>query len=763
MADNDANLSVGVLIDTSQLGAGVSQVSTQVEAMAAKIKAAFGSIESAPEGVQQAFQMLNAELGRTAPNAANVNSMMNALGESLSGVASKGAAPAEREVSNLSRTLQQGAARLGAYAAGLGQVGFVLGRLAAGSAVAFGAIAAVEVISAIVEQYEKWRQSALLTAEAVHHVTEEEGKQTDELTSLREAYIGITEGPIDEYRQKLADIDGLTVDFSSRTKALTEELQSQSHWWNEIALAVGDYWRLNADIQSGKGLQGAAPQSQSLKDIEEFIRLTNTQINTVHDLGAAYDAVGSKLSEVESAFAARQNIGAGTQDEEAAIRSLQQFASEIYAQMTIEQQKAANDRAQIAKDSLEKQVQDERDADAERAAIERAFGERIKKGMQEQEEMTREMARMEDEIDRRIGAAQDEAARKALEAQHKEESLIGERIAMQNQAATTELATNRQAADERIAQIKDEYADTISTKNQELRAIVAVYEQEKQAAISAIFARIAAEKQFQTTLAAKGGTPQNDPAYEASLRRQQQLYDELARAVAQYNKQIAEAKLQQQTLADVVRTDAKQMTDSFNQGMGNALGNWLRGTESFSYAIRHMFGDMLIQQAQFWAQWLLKQAEAWLASAIFGEQGAVKQSVQNVQIATSDAGVAAANTYAAVSAIPIVGPFIAPAMAAAAMDDVLGYAALASFAEGGIVPNDTLAMVHSQEMVLPADISKGLQGAISGGSFSGKSGGGDIHVHIHAVDAESFGNSQAMNKIKKELSRHARRIGLTKR
>jgi len=62
---------------------------------------------------------------------------------------------------------------------------------------------------------------------------------------------------------------------------------------------------------------------------------------------------------------------------------------------------------------------------------------------------------------------------------------------------------------------------------------------------------------------------------------------------------------------------------------------------------------------------------------------------------------------------------------------------LLGFAEGGIVPSAaggwavpnlagaTPALLHAREMVLPADISQGLQGMIAGG------GGGGAHFHAH--------------------------------
>ena len=48
-----------------------------------------------------------------------------------------------------------------------------------------------------------------------------------------------------------------------------------------------------------------------------------------------------------------------------------------------------------------------------------------------------------------------------------------------------------------------------------------------------------------------------------------------------------------------------------------------------------------------------------------------------------------------------------------------------SMAGGGI-----LSMLHEKEMVLPSDISQGLQSMIAGGG----GGGSPFHLHVHAPD-----------------------------
>lgn len=83
-----------------------------------------------------------------------------------------------------------------------------------------------------------------------------------------------------------------------------------------------------------------------------------------------------------------------------------------------------------------------------------------------------------------------------------------------------------------------------------------------------------------------------------------------------------------------------------------------------------------------------------------------------------------------------------------------GIGSFFGFAGGGIVPSAAggwalpsfaggqPAVLHSREMVLPADISTGLQNMIRGGGPYGANGGGEVHVHNHfhgPADGASIG------------------------
>ena len=128
------------------------------------------------------------------------------------------------------------------------------------------------------------------------------------------------------------------------------------------------------------------------------------------------------------------------------------------------------------------------------------------------------------------------------------------------------------------------------------------------------------------------------------------------------------------------------------------------------------------------------------------------------------AGEAAAGAYAAEAAIPIVGPALAPAVAASAFAGTL---AVGMAQHGALVPEDMGIFAHAGEMILPEHISTPLQQAIpaishfsaasrglaTGGAPTGTSGatglsggrdgGGSstssmTHISVSALDSASL-------------------------
>lgn len=190
--------------------------------------------------------------------------------------------------------------------------------------------------------------------------------------------------------------------------------------------------------------------------------------------------------------------------------------------------------------------------------------------------------------------------------------------------------------------------------------------------------------------------------------------------------------------------------NSFNQ----VLGGIFQGTQTLQGAMQHAAQSIALTFIQYEGQRLLKSlaTEAAIVAAHLTGNAAMSASDATtaagglgslfssaIKIITGDAATAAANTYAQVSQIPVVGWILAPVAAAAAFTAVAGYEALVPSAAGGMVVGSDFGfgargvIAHPDEMILPADLSKGLQNVIAQQDGSG-GGSTRVEIHINAVD-----------------------------
>jgi hypothetical protein len=84
---------------------------------------------------------------------------------------------------------------------------------------------------------------------------------------------------------------------------------------------------------------------------------------------------------------------------------------------------------------------------------------------------------------------------------------------------------------------------------------------------------------------------------------------------------------------------------------------------------------------------------------------------------------------------PIMGPAAAGPAAAGEATVMAAASGIASAAGGWVVPSDQLAMVHQNEMILPANISQGLQGMISASGGAG-TGASPMVINVSAIDSQ---------------------------
>jgi tetrahydromethanopterin S-methyltransferase subunit G len=249
-----------------------------------------------------------------------------------------------------------------------------------------------------------------------------------------------------------------------------------------------------------------------------------------------------------------------------------------------------------------------------------------------------------------------------------------------------------------------------------------------------------------------------------------QMYDSLD-AAAQGNEEklrqndaqrlAAIQKLNQQ-IETYTNTSAKrtlqewqQITRPMEQAFETALQGMISGTMTFQKAFKTMMDTMV---KDIFSKSLNTMLENYINNqqqqvAIFQIYDRVKQSLMRtsatqglaIQGAETKAGIQTDSAKAASGAAAQVSSFLGPVGAIAAMAlmeaAVLALIGKVASAEGGMmVDRDQLAMVHEDEMILPRQISKGIQERIIDNPSGGGTGsGGDTHYHFGpSMDAKSF-------------------------
>ena len=178
-----------------------------------------------------------------------------------------------------------------------------------------------------------------------------------------------------------------------------------------------------------------------------------------------------------------------------------------------------------------------------------------------------------------------------------------------------------------------------------------------------------------------------------------------------YRRVEAIAKADSKTVEENEKSTAKMMhaweklSADINRPFTEAMDHVLEGTETASLAFRKMGSQIVVSVINTLTQATLKAIEFEAIAALipgFGG-GATFGSVFTGALGFERGGVVPSFDHGG-----IVGEW-------------------ASAAGGAVVP----IMAHAGEMVLPRDLSDGIQNAIRGGGLKGGSGGGDTHYHNH--------------------------------
>jgi hypothetical protein len=159
------------------------------------------------------------------------------------------------------------------------------------------------------------------------------------------------------------------------------------------------------------------------------------------------------------------------------------------------------------------------------------------------------------------------------------------------------------------------------------------------------------------------------------------------------------------------------------------------------------------------------------SDAAAATQGRAQQAAVLGPAIDADAAKTFSGVYGAISGIPYVGPFLAPAMAAAAEETVMSKAASLDVGAWN-VPKDMYARIHEGESVVPRDFADGMRASMAGGRDSrGSNNSGATHNYgdigaIHVSDTslkrmlQSRSNQHALQGALVDSLRRAHRRGV---
>ncbi len=274
-----------------------------------------------------------------------------------------------------------------------------------------------------------------------------------------------------------------------------------------------------------------------------------------------------------------------------------------------------------------------------------------------------------------------------------------------------------------------------------------------------------------------------DALGEQSLASKQRVDDMLIEATRRRDDQMA--ALTRSALQEQER-DYQAFGSSISQAFSSQLRGLLTGTTTWHTAFKNALEDLLIKFIEWCetsvAHYALAEAmktaatTAGVAARTSAEQGGAAASL-GAQGATVIRSIlsSAAETFAGVFGFlaPLMGP-LAVGPAAAAQATVAGMTGAVASADIGMwqVPRDQLALIHQNELIMPAGPAGALRDMLTNNSNAdGGAGGGSVaihpttHFHVNAMDSASVAswmrsNGPGMAKAIDQAVRHGAALGL---
>jgi len=751
----DATITATTSIDTSGFGAGLAILKEQYAQASTEVRQSVQRVVDAEKQATEAIAAGHTQLASVLQGAANqerealngliekqlelktaVEAANAALGHQVSATIAAGAEMRVLEGAMPIRAAEQFLARVSG-----------LGPIIQAAFPVFGAIALGEVLVHMGEAAYKLYERFDEVAQAEKRATEEAKAFDTELKQIKasmqqmqdqqfELLFGKTASLAEKASRATNEELQLRLRIESVLDAIAAKQKEASEAYKDAAASAP------VGVESAGDVGAIERRAVALKDIETLTKELALAQDELTRKQTAASLLTTQLSLAEQQDREKQiaGIDRAAKQSESAQRTAQEAERKAVAEGLKQQEDAYGKHNQ----AVIRYLQEKWDAEAAYPALQQEISDKIVEIFRAQEKGIAEVARKGAEIQ----AKQQKEAEKRqawLVQMALESERIADEIGAKIARDATELADlkAKQAEAEQIGGLEMQRAkvqrgaalgfDTsVAAKVAEAQALKAI---DQQIADD----QIAAEQQLLSRLKAQYG--EDSKNYQDELLKKDKLQQQENLKI--YNDQTNILRLQQQNYQTFFNT--------INQGFQRSFDQWLTGHKSFVAGLQQLWTQMVTNFANVLIQMGLKFVEREIFMTLVHATNVQQQvsttaagaiatnaiTATTTQVQLQREGVqAAAATYAAVSAIPIIGPALANPAALAAYGTVVALGSLAGFETGGIIPNTGVALVHQGEAVLPAPLTQTLMNA-SGGGFTNNGG---IHIHTSAgADGKKMG------------------------
>lgn len=204
-----------------------------------------------------------------------------------------------------------------------------------------------------------------------------------------------------------------------------------------------------------------------------------------------------------------------------------------------------------------------------------------------------------------------------------------------------------------------------------------------------------------------------------------------------------QGKMQDMLDSKAIKPKVDAFTGTIESAFNRLWGSIRQGT----LTMRGLFVGAFEFAANIVQGSVTKMAADWISKTLVAKMSSIKTALSDIEASAARAGAAA---FASTAAIPIVGPELAPAAAAASYAGAMSFASgltIAAAERGWDVPAgmNPITQLHQREMVLPAEHADVIRDLAGGGPAPG----GDVHLHVHSPDTDGvrrflFGNQRQL-------------------